>query len=121
VKRGRLAAMLGSPDSDTMTAWDNLRPRGKTDEESVMANRLVVVGIGFDPIEMSGLDLISGSRSVTGQVSGAWIDSQDTLAFSALTGVRPTIDTMPLERVPETFDKMMRNEALFRMVLTMGG
>jgi D-arabinose 1-dehydrogenase-like Zn-dependent alcohol dehydrogenase len=81
---------------------------------------LVVVGVGFDPIEVSTLDLIGGSRTVMGHSSGASIDSQDTLAFSALSGVRPTIETMPLERASDAFDKMMRNEARFRMVLTTG-
>jgi D-arabinose 1-dehydrogenase-like Zn-dependent alcohol dehydrogenase len=82
--------------------------------------KLVVVGVGMDPIPVSTLDLISGSRSVVGHASGASIDSQDTLAFSALSGVRPTIETMPLERAAEAYDKMMRNEARFRMVLTTG-
>jgi len=83
--------------------------------------KLVVVGVGADPIEVSTLDLIGGSRSVVGHASGASIDSQDTLAFSALSGVRPTIETMPLERAAEAYEKMMRNEARFRMVLTTGG
>jgi D-arabinose 1-dehydrogenase-like Zn-dependent alcohol dehydrogenase len=82
--------------------------------------RLVVIGVGIDPIEVSALDLISASRMVVGHASGASIDSQDTLAFSALTGVRPTIETMPLERAAEAYDKMMRGEARFRMVLTTG-
>jgi D-arabinose 1-dehydrogenase-like Zn-dependent alcohol dehydrogenase len=82
--------------------------------------RMVVVGVGADPIEVSAYDLVGGSRSVVGHASGASIDSQDTLAFSALSGVRPTIETMPLERAAEAYDKMMRNEARFRMVLTTG-
>ncbi len=82
--------------------------------------RLVVVGVGMDPIDVSALDLISGSRTVTGHASGASIDSQDTLAFSALSGVRPTIETMPLECAAEAYDKMMRNAARFRMVLMTG-
>ena len=82
--------------------------------------KLVVVGVGMDPIEVSALDLIGGSRTVTGHASGASIDSQDTLAFSALSGVRPTIETMPLERAAEAYDKMMHNAARFRMVLTTG-
>ena len=81
---------------------------------------LVVVGVGMDPIEVSALDLIGGSRSVVGHASGSSIDSQDTLAFSALSGVRPTIETVPLERAAEAYEKMMRGEARFRMVLTMG-
>jgi D-arabinose 1-dehydrogenase-like Zn-dependent alcohol dehydrogenase len=82
--------------------------------------KLIVLGVGMDPIEVSPIDLIGGSRSVVGHASGASIDSQDTLGFSALTGVRPTIETMPLERAAEAYDKMMRNEARFRMVLTTG-
>jgi D-arabinose 1-dehydrogenase-like Zn-dependent alcohol dehydrogenase len=81
---------------------------------------LVVVGVGMDPIEVSALDLVGGSRSVVGHASGASIDSQDTLAFSALSGVRPMVETVPLERAAEAYDKMMRNEARFRMVLTTG-
>ena len=80
--------------------------------------RMVVVGVGADPIEVSAFDLVGGSRTVVGHASGASIDSQDTLAFSALSGVRPTIETMPLERAAEAYDKMMRNEARFRMVVS---
>ncbi len=82
--------------------------------------RLVVVGVGMDPIQVSGLDLIGGSRSVVGHASGASINSQDTLAFSALSGVRPVIETMPLERAAEAYDKMMSGDARFRMVLLTG-
>lgn len=82
--------------------------------------KLVVVGVGADPIQVSSFDLIAASRSVVGHASGASIDSQDTLAFSALSGVKPMIETIPLERAAEAFDKMMRNEARFRMVLTTG-
>ncbi len=82
--------------------------------------KLIVIGVGMDPIEVSAFDLIGGSRSVVGHASGASIDSQDTLAFSALSGVRPKIETMPLERAAEAYDKMMRNAARFRMVLTTG-
>jgi D-arabinose 1-dehydrogenase-like Zn-dependent alcohol dehydrogenase len=79
-----------------------------------------VVGVGADPIEVSAFDLIGASRQVVSFASGAAIDSEDALAFSAPSGVRPTIETMPLERAAEAYDKMMRGEARFRMVLTMG-
>jgi D-arabinose 1-dehydrogenase-like Zn-dependent alcohol dehydrogenase len=85
-----------------------------------VGGKLVVVGVGADPIQIAPFDLINGSRTVVGHASGASIDSQDTLAFSAISGVRPTIETMPLERAAEAYDKMMGNEARFRMVLTMG-
>jgi D-arabinose 1-dehydrogenase-like Zn-dependent alcohol dehydrogenase len=81
---------------------------------------LIVVGVGMDPIQVSGLDLIGGSRSVVGHASGASIDSQDTLAFSALSGVRPVIETLPLERAAEAYDRMMNGDARFRMVLLTG-
>ena len=82
--------------------------------------RLIVLGVDAEPIQVGMLDLIGGSRAVVGHASGASIDSQDTLAFSALTGVRPMIETVPLEQANAAFDKMMRNEARFRMVLTTG-
>jgi D-arabinose 1-dehydrogenase-like Zn-dependent alcohol dehydrogenase len=82
--------------------------------------KLIVVGAAQDPLAVSTIDLIMASRAVVGHASGASIDSQDTMAFSTLSGVRPMIETMPLERATEAFDKMMRNEARFRMVLTTG-
>jgi len=82
--------------------------------------KLIVLGVDMEPLQVSMFDLIGGSRSVVGHASGASIDSQDTMAFSALSGVRPMIETVPLEHATAAFDKMMRNEARFRMVLTTG-
>jgi D-arabinose 1-dehydrogenase-like Zn-dependent alcohol dehydrogenase len=82
--------------------------------------RLVVIGVDAEPIEVSSLQLIGASRSVVGHASGTAIDSQDTLDFSMLSGVRPMIETMPLARAPEAYARMMRGDARFRMVLTMG-
>src|SRR5271165_6254710 len=62
--------------------------------------RLIVVGVDSEPIQVSPLQLIGASRSVVGHAAGASIDSQDTLAFSALSGVRPMIETMPIARDP---------------------
>jgi D-arabinose 1-dehydrogenase-like Zn-dependent alcohol dehydrogenase len=81
--------------------------------------RLIVVGVDFEPIQVTPLQLIGASRSIVGHASGAAIDSQDTLAFSALSGVRPMIETMPLARAAEAYARMMRGDARFRVVLTM--
>jgi D-arabinose 1-dehydrogenase-like Zn-dependent alcohol dehydrogenase len=72
--------------------------------------RLIVIGVDVEPIEISPLQLIGASRSVVGHAAGASIDSQDTLAFSALSGVRPMIETMPLARAWEAYARMMRGE-----------
>jgi D-arabinose 1-dehydrogenase-like Zn-dependent alcohol dehydrogenase len=82
--------------------------------------KLVVVGASADPIEVSSFQLIGARRSVHGWPSGTAIDSEDTLAFSALRGVRPVIETMPLERAAEAYDRMMSGKARFRMVLVTG-
>ena len=81
--------------------------------------RLIVIGVDPEPIEVTPLQLIGASRSIVGHAAGASIDSQDTLAFSALSGVRPMIETLPLARAPEAYARMMRGDARFRMVLTM--
>ena len=88
-------------------------------EGLAVRGRLIVVGVDAEPIEVSPLQLIGASRSVVGHAAGASIDSQDTLGFSALSGVRPMIETMPLSRASEAYARMMRAEARFRMVLTM--
>jgi D-arabinose 1-dehydrogenase-like Zn-dependent alcohol dehydrogenase len=81
---------------------------------------MIVVGASPEPIEVPPLLLIGGRRSVQGWPSGTSIDSEDTLAFSALSGIRPMIETMPLERAAEAYEKMMSGNARFRMVITTG-
>jgi D-arabinose 1-dehydrogenase-like Zn-dependent alcohol dehydrogenase len=82
--------------------------------------RMVVVGVGLDPIEVTPAQLVFGARAIEGSLTGSPIDSEDTLAFSVLEGVRPRIETVPLEAAAEAYGKMMRNEARFRMVLLTG-
>jgi D-arabinose 1-dehydrogenase-like Zn-dependent alcohol dehydrogenase len=81
--------------------------------------RLIVIGVDAKPIEVSALQLIGGSRSLVGHAAGTSMDEQDALAFSALSGVRPMIETMPLARAAEAYARMMQGDARFRMVLTM--
>ena len=79
---------------------------------------LIVVGASPDPIEAAPFALIGANRSISGHASGTSIDSQDTLEFSSLSGVRPRIETLPLEQAQEAYDKMLAGDARFRMVLT---
>jgi D-arabinose 1-dehydrogenase-like Zn-dependent alcohol dehydrogenase len=79
---------------------------------------LLLIGAA-ESMQVSPLVLLMGCRSVKGWYSGTSIDSQDTLAFSVLSGVRPMTETYPLERAPEAFDRMMSGKARFRVVLTM--
>ena len=81
--------------------------------------KLVIVGAPADSLEVPALPLIFGRRSVTGWPSGTSIDSQDTLAFSVLTGVRPMTEVFPLERADEAYERMMSGKARFRVVLRM--
>jgi D-arabinose 1-dehydrogenase-like Zn-dependent alcohol dehydrogenase len=83
--------------------------------------KLVVVGVSPEPIAASSFVMVGQSASVIGHASGTSIESEDTLRFSVLSGVRPMIETMPLERAPAAYARMMSGEARFRMVLTMTG
>lgn len=80
--------------------------------------KFVVLGAAAEPLEIPALLLIGGRRSIMGWPSGRSIDSQDTMAFSAHTGVRPMTEAFPLERAAEAYERMMSNEARFRVVLT---
>ncbi len=80
---------------------------------------LLVIG-AVPSMEVAPITLITGNRSVTGWYSGTSIDSQDTLAFSARTGVKSMNEPFPLERVNEAYARMESGQARFRVVLTMG-
>ena len=81
--------------------------------------RMMVVGATMDPIEVSPMQLIMGRKGVEGWPSGDATGSEDTLKFSALQGIAPKIETYPLEEANEAYDRMINNEARFRVVLTM--
>jgi D-arabinose 1-dehydrogenase-like Zn-dependent alcohol dehydrogenase len=107
---GAQAILATAPDSKAMSGLiDGLAPTG----------RFVVVGISSDPIEVTPLQLIVGERGVQGSAVGTPMDSEDTMNFAELTGVRPMIETYPLEKAGEAYARMMSGKAQFRVVLTM--
>ena len=100
-----------APDSKSMSAlFNGLGPRGT----------MIVVGAGSEPITVTPIQLIQGSKSLHGWASGTARDSQDTLEFSAFSGVRPMIERYPLAKAAEAYDQMISGRARFRVVLTMG-
>jgi D-arabinose 1-dehydrogenase-like Zn-dependent alcohol dehydrogenase len=107
---GARVILATAPSSRAMSELiDGLGPNGK----------LMVIGADIDPIEVTPLQLIFGSRTIQGWASGTPTDSEDTLRFSELTGVRPMIETYPLERAAEAYARMLSGDAQFRVVLTM--
>lgn len=81
--------------------------------------RLVLLGVAKDPLPVSAGHLVRGDRSVLGSMTGTPFENERTLDFSVLAGVRPRIETMPLERAAEAVARMRSGQAKFRMVLTM--
>jgi D-arabinose 1-dehydrogenase-like Zn-dependent alcohol dehydrogenase len=110
-KLGGAAVILATaPSSKAMSALiDGLGPNGK----------LMVIGVESEPIEVTPVQLISGSRSLQGWASGTAADIEDTLAFAELTGVRALTESYPLEKAEEAYARMMSGKAHFRVVLTM--
>lgn len=107
---GAQVILATAPSSKAMSEpIDGLAPNGK----------LMVIGVAFDPIEVTPVQLITGSRSIQGWAAGTAADSEDTLRFSELTGVRPMIETYPFEKAGEAYARMMSGKAQFRVVLTM--
>src|SRR5919106_1704746 len=82
--------------------------------------KLIILGAAAEPLQVPGIPLILGRRSIVGWPSGSSIDSQDTLNFSLLTGVRAMSEVFPLERAAEAYEHMMSGKARFRAVLTTG-
>ena len=80
---------------------------------------LMIIG-AVQSMQISPIQLLMGRQSVKGWYSGMAIDSQDTLAFSVLSGVRAMNEVYPLEKAPEAYERMMSGKARFRVVLTTG-
>jgi D-arabinose 1-dehydrogenase-like Zn-dependent alcohol dehydrogenase len=107
---GARIILATAPDSNAMSALiDGLGVDGK----------LLVVGASADPIRVTPLQLIGHRRSIQGWPSGTAQDSEDTLNFCALTGIRPIIESFPLEEAVAAYDRMLSGKARFRVVLTM--
>jgi D-arabinose 1-dehydrogenase-like Zn-dependent alcohol dehydrogenase len=107
---GAKVILATAPSSKAMSELINgLGPNGK----------LIVIGATFDPIEVSPVQLITGSKSIQGWAAGTAADSEDTLKFAELSGVRPMIETFPLEKAAEAYARMLSGKAEFRVVLTM--
>jgi D-arabinose 1-dehydrogenase-like Zn-dependent alcohol dehydrogenase len=75
--------------------------------------------VDSNSIEVTPFQLIGGTRTLQGWVAGSSIDAEDTVRFAELTGVRPMIETYPLEKADEAYSRMMSGDARFRVVLTM--
>ncbi len=107
------AAVILSTVTDAATlasAVAGLGPGGK----------LLVVGVPDKPFEVNAGALVLGRRTVAGWPSGTGMDSEDTLNFSVLSGIKPMIETYPLEKAEEAFNRMMSGKARFRVVITTG-
>ncbi|NNM88566.1 MAG: alcohol dehydrogenase catalytic domain-containing protein [Phycisphaerae bacterium] len=82
--------------------------------------QLVMVGVSGDPIEVTSLQLIAQNKTILGWPSGDGMDSQETLEFSALTGVTAMVERFELEKANEAYARMLSNQARFRAVLAIG-
>jgi propanol-preferring alcohol dehydrogenase len=134
--KAELAAQLGADhyiDSTAQDAGAALRDLGgaaaiiatAADSASVgplvagMAprGRMIVVGAGFEPIPVNSVDLIFGTRTVTGSLTGTSIENEDNLAFSVRRGIGSLNEVLPLSEAPKAFERMMSGQARFRVVL----
>jgi len=107
---GARVILATAPDSKSISALvDGLTGNGK----------LMIVGAGFESLTVTPLQLIGGRKTIQGWPSGTGRDSEDTLRFSSLTGVRPMIERYPLEKAADAYQQMISGKARFRVVLTM--
>jgi D-arabinose 1-dehydrogenase-like Zn-dependent alcohol dehydrogenase len=107
---GAQVILATAPSAKAMSELiDGLAPNGK----------LMVVGASFDPMEVTPAQLITQSRNIEGWFAGPPSDAEDTLKFAEMSGVRPMIETYPLEKADEAYARMMSGKAEFRVVLTM--
>src|SRR6202047_3210440 len=107
---GAQVILATAPSSKAMSELiDGLGPNGK----------LIVIGVSSDPIEVTPIQLITRTGNIQGWAAGTPAGEEDTLNFAELTGVRPMVETYPLEQADEAYARMMSGRAQFRVVLTM--
>lgn len=107
---GARVILATAPSSKAMSALiDGLGPNGE----------LMVIGAAPEPIEVTPVQLIFGSKTIQGWAAGTPADSEDTLRFAELSGVRAMIETFPLQKAAEAYARMLSGKAQFRVVLTM--
>jgi D-arabinose 1-dehydrogenase-like Zn-dependent alcohol dehydrogenase len=136
--KGELASKLGAHHYIDSTVQDPAAELTKlggakvvlstvTSTDAVMAvigglerrGTLLIVGASMEPMQIPPAMLIGSNTTIAGHASGSSRDSEDTLSFSVLAGVRPMIETLPLEQAEQAYERMMSGEARLRMVLTM--
>lgn len=105
----RVVAATVTSSAAMSATIDGLAPHGE----------LLTLGVSAEPIHVTPLQLINSTGTVHGHPSGTGADVEDTLNFAALQGIRPWIEEIPLESVADGYDRMMRNQARFRVVLRM--
>jgi D-arabinose 1-dehydrogenase-like Zn-dependent alcohol dehydrogenase len=107
---GAQVILATAPNSKAMSELvDGLGPNGK----------LMVIGATLEPLEVTPMQLIAGVKAIQGWAAGTPADSEDTLRFAELSGVRPMTETFPLEKAAEGYARMLSGNAQFRVVLTM--
>jgi D-arabinose 1-dehydrogenase-like Zn-dependent alcohol dehydrogenase len=107
---GAQVILATAPSSKAMSELiDGLGPNG----------RLMVIGASGESMQVTPIQLIMGNRTIQGWASGTPADSEDTLRFAELSGVRPMIETYPLAKAAEAYARMLSGKAEFRVVLTM--
>nr|WP_239154484.1 zinc-binding dehydrogenase [Amycolatopsis sp. FDAARGOS 1241] len=108
-KLGGAAAVVATAASGSSMSplVAGLAPRGK----------MVVVGAGQDPISVATPDLIFGTHTITGSLTGSAIENEDSLAFAATRGVRPMNEVVPWTDAPQAYERMMSGKARSRVVL----
>jgi D-arabinose 1-dehydrogenase-like Zn-dependent alcohol dehydrogenase len=106
---GARVIIATAPDPKAMTGLIGLGPNGK----------LLLIGVGSGTIEFAPTQLIRGGKTIEGWAGVTPAESDDTLRFAELRGVRAMIETFPLEKDAEAYARMMSGDAEFRVALTM--
>ncbi|MEU9315069.1 alcohol dehydrogenase catalytic domain-containing protein [Streptomyces sp. NPDC048295] len=113
---GQALRDLGGADAVIATAASGASMNGLVTGLAPQGH-LMVVGAAPDPITVGTPDLIFGTRTVSGSLTGSSIENEDNLAFTLRHGVLPMTEVMPLSQAPAAYERMMSGQARFRIVL----
>jgi Zn-dependent alcohol dehydrogenases len=79
----------------------------------------VVVGLPNEEMPLPIFDTVLNGVTVKGSIVGTRKDLQEALEFAAQGKVRVNIETQPLEKINEVFERLEKGQINGRVVLTL--
>jgi uncharacterized zinc-type alcohol dehydrogenase-like protein len=78
---------------------------------------LVLVGVPPDAAPVHAFSLIGGNKSLAGSLIGGIAETQEMLDFCGAHGITADVEIIPIQKINEAYERMVRNDVRYRFVI----